>query len=54
MAGFTTSMVSTIVISLAMVWLLTDGGQKPAPGEDGRPDRKEAMRALKDGPPPDR
>jgi DnaJ-class molecular chaperone len=54
MAGFTTSMVSTIVISLAMIWLLTDGGQKPAPGEDGRPDPKQTVRTLKDGPSPDK
>jgi DnaJ-class molecular chaperone len=34
MAGFTTSMVSTIIISLVMVWLLTDGRQASAIGED--------------------
>jgi DnaJ-class molecular chaperone len=52
MAGFTTSMVSTIVISLVMVWLLTDARQTSASGEDGRLDRKEAV--PKDGAPPGR
>jgi DnaJ-class molecular chaperone len=33
MAGFTTSMLSTIVISLVMVWLLTDGGQASPSGQ---------------------
>ena len=50
MAGFTTSMVSTIVISLVMVWLLTDGRQASAIGEEGRLDQKETVRA----PPPGR
>ena len=49
MAGFTTSMVSTIVICLVMVWLLTDGRQASAIGEDGRLDRKEAARAPQGG-----
>ena len=33
MAGFTTSMLSTIVISLVMVWLLTDGRQPSPSGQ---------------------
>jgi DnaJ-class molecular chaperone len=33
MAGFTTSMLSTIVISLVMVWLLTDGRQSSPSGQ---------------------
>jgi DnaJ-class molecular chaperone len=41
MAGFTTSMISTIVISLVMVWLLTDGRQASAIGGD----RKEVVKA---------
>jgi DnaJ-class molecular chaperone len=54
MAGFTTSMISTIVISLVMVWLLTDGRQASAIGVDGRSDRKETVRAPQDGVLPDR
>jgi DnaJ-class molecular chaperone len=54
MAGFTTSMVSTIVISLVMVWLLTDGRQASAIGVDGRLDRKGAVRAPQVGIPPAR
>jgi DnaJ-class molecular chaperone len=34
MMGFATSMLSTIVISLVMVWLLTDGRQAVAIGQN--------------------
>lgn len=54
MAGFTMSMVSTIVISLVMVWLLTDSRQADsrqasAIGEDGRLDRRETAKAPHGG-----
>jgi DnaJ-class molecular chaperone len=34
MMGFTTSMLSTIVISFVMVWLLTEGQPSAATGQD--------------------
>jgi DnaJ-class molecular chaperone len=34
MTGFLTSMLSTIIISLAMIWLLTNGGQVLPGGQD--------------------
>jgi DnaJ-class molecular chaperone len=34
MTGFATSMFSTIVISLVMIWFLTDGSRQVAPGKD--------------------
>jgi DnaJ-class molecular chaperone len=44
MAGFTTSMLSTIVISLVMVWLLTDGRQASPSGQT-----KETVSPLQEG-----
>lgn len=49
MTGFATSMLSTIVISLVMIWLLTDGRQASATGQDGNANPKEAMGAAQDG-----
>ena len=49
MAGFTTSMLSTIIISLVMVWLLTDGRQASATGQDGHAQSKEAVSAPQEG-----
>ena len=46
MTGFATSMLSTIVISLVMIWLLTDGRQASAIGH-GQP--KDAVSAPQDG-----
>lgn len=46
MTGFATSMLSTIVISLVMIWLLTDGRQASAIAH-GQP--KEAVSAPQDG-----
>lgn len=43
MAGFTKSMLSTIIISLVMVWLLTDGRQPSATGQNGYAQSKEAV-----------
>jgi hypothetical protein len=59
MTGFATSMLSTIVIALVMVWLLTDGRQPTPSGENGRgkgQTRKTAIglsydQALAQGPP---
>ena len=34
MAGLTTSMLATIIISRVMVWLLTDGRQASATGQN--------------------
>ena len=34
MTGFATSMFSTIVISLVMIWFLTDGNRQVAPAKD--------------------
>jgi DnaJ-class molecular chaperone len=48
MMGFTTSMLSTIIISLVMVWLLTDGRQASATGQDGHGQAKEAVSAPQD------
>jgi len=42
MTGFATSMLSTIFISLLMIWVLTDGGRAPPSGQDketARPSR---------------
>ena len=49
MMGFTTSMLSTIIISLVMVWLLTDGREASATGQDGHRPAKEAVSAPQDG-----
>jgi DnaJ-class molecular chaperone len=49
MAGFTTSMLSTIVISLVMVWLLTDGRQASATGQNGYGQSKEAVSGPQEG-----
>ena len=50
MTGFATSMLSTIVIALMMVWLLTDGRQSAPSGQnrdgDGQP--RKAAGALHD------
>jgi DnaJ-class molecular chaperone len=49
MMGFTTSMLSTIVISLVMVWLLTDGRQVSVIGQNAYAQPKEAVSAPQDG-----
>jgi len=49
MAGFTTSMLSTIIISLVMVWLLTDSRQASATGQNGYAQSKEAASAPQAG-----
>jgi DnaJ-class molecular chaperone len=49
MMGFTTSMLSTIVISLVMVWLLTDGRQASAIGHDRVGLSKGAVSAPQEG-----
>ena len=49
MAGFTTSMLSTIIISLVMVWLLTDGRQASATGQNGYAQSKEAVSVPQEG-----
>jgi DnaJ-class molecular chaperone len=49
MAGFTTSMLSTIIISLVMVWLLTDGRQASATVQNGHAQSKEAVSAPQEG-----
>jgi DnaJ-class molecular chaperone len=42
MMGFTTSMLSTIVISLVMVWLLTDGREASVIGQNAYAQPKDA------------
>jgi DnaJ-class molecular chaperone len=49
MMGFTTSMLSTIVISLVMVWLLTDGRQVSVIGQNAYAQPKDAASAPQDG-----
>jgi DnaJ-class molecular chaperone len=49
MMGFTTSMLSTIVISLVMVWLLTDGQQTSVIGQNAYAQPKDAVGAPQDG-----
>ena len=49
MMGFTTSMLSTIVISLVMVWLLTDGRQVSVIGQNAYAQPKDAVSAPQDG-----
>ena len=42
MTGFATSMLSTIIVSLLMIWVLTDGSQPSPSGQDkdvARPSR---------------
>ena len=52
MMGFTTSMLSTIVISLVMVWLLTDGRQISVIGQNAYAQPKDAVSMPQDGSPP--
>jgi DnaJ-class molecular chaperone len=49
MMGFTTSMFSTIVISLVMVWLLTDGREAAAIGQNAFTQPKDAASVPHDG-----
>jgi len=49
MMGFTTSMLSTIVISLVMVWLLTDGRQVSVIGQNAYAQPKDAVSAPQEG-----
>jgi DnaJ-class molecular chaperone len=49
MTGFATSMLSTIIISLVMIWLLTDGRHASATGQDGHAPPKETVSAPQDG-----
>jgi DnaJ-class molecular chaperone len=49
MMGFTTSMLSTIVISLVMVWLLTDGRDGSIIGQNAYAQPKDAVSAPQDG-----
>jgi len=49
MMGFTTSMLSTIVISLVMVWLLTDGRQASVIGENAYAQPQDAVSAPQEG-----
>jgi DnaJ-class molecular chaperone len=49
MMGFTTSMLSTIVISLVMVWLLTDGRQVSVIGQNAYAQPKDAASAPQEG-----
>jgi DnaJ-class molecular chaperone len=54
MMGFTTSMLSTIVISLMMVWLLTDGREGSIIGQNAYAQPKDAVAAPQGGTMPHR
>jgi DnaJ-class molecular chaperone len=49
MLGFATSMLSTIFISLAMVWLVTDGRQVLVIGQNAYAQPKDAVSAPQEG-----
>src|SRR5262245_2942985 len=49
MMGFATSMLSTIIISLVMVWLLTDGRQTSVIGQNAYAQPKEDVSVPQDG-----
>jgi len=54
MMGFTTSMLSTIVISLVMVWLLTDGREGSIIGQNAYAQPQGAVSAPQEGTLPSR
>ncbi|MBO0765641.1 MAG: J domain-containing protein [Hyphomicrobiaceae bacterium] len=54
MMGFTTSMLCTIIISLMMVWLLTDGREVSVIGQNAYAQPKDAVSVPHDGSPPRR